>query len=236
MTWRDVSERLQGGASAILPIGAGAKQHGGHMPMATDQIQAEWFAERLAENIDAIIWPTVTYGHYPAFVAYAGGVSISNGTFEALIGEITSSLSKFGASDILVLNTGLSTIAPVDRALSRTIVDARHLKIYSGPRYSHALKTLRRQSHGSHADEIESSIMLAIAPDCVDMARAEDSVLLSDGSTLGPLDPTDHKSANFSASGSFGEPTLASPEKGRVFVQAILGDLLKEISGDTTAR
>lgn len=112
MTWREVSERLQGGASAILPIGAGAKQHGGHMPMATDQIQAEWFAERLAENIDAIIWPTVTYGHYPAFVAYAGSVSISNGTFEALIGEITSSLSKFGASNILVLNTGLSTIDP----------------------------------------------------------------------------------------------------------------------------
>ena len=43
LTWKNVSARLAAGAAAILPIGAGAKQHGVHLPMATDQIQAEWF-------------------------------------------------------------------------------------------------------------------------------------------------------------------------------------------------
>jgi creatinine amidohydrolase len=225
-----VAERLHGGATAILPIGAGAKQHGWHMPMATDQIQAEYFAERLTETTNGIIWPTVTYGHYPAFVAYSGSVSISNDTFELMVGEIAEGIAEYGAREIVILNTGLSTIAPVERALSRSSIRCLHLKIYSGPRYSHAVKTLGRQSHGSHADEIETSIMLAIALDRVDMTRAADSAPLLGGTSRGPLDPSDASSENFSASGSFGQPSLASLENGRVFVQAILEDMLDGLS------
>ena len=62
LTWKNVSARLAAGAAAILPIGAGAKQHGVHLPMDTDQIQAEWFAQELANKFDALVWPTLTYG------------------------------------------------------------------------------------------------------------------------------------------------------------------------------
>ena len=54
-TWDKVAERLEGGAAALLPIGAGAKQHGLHMTMATDQVFAEYFAGVVAEKIDALI-------------------------------------------------------------------------------------------------------------------------------------------------------------------------------------
>src|SRR6267142_4326803 len=59
MTWDDVARRIGQCASAILPIGAAAKQHGFHLPLNTDRIQAEWLAARLAETIDALIWPTL---------------------------------------------------------------------------------------------------------------------------------------------------------------------------------
>ena len=49
-----------------------------------------------------------------------------------------------------------------------------HLRIHEGPRYRRAAATaLAEQSHGSHADELETSLMLALAPQLVDMARAE---------------------------------------------------------------
>ena len=118
LTWDRVKERLAGDAAAILPIGAGAKQHGLHMPMATDQVFAEYFARALAERIDALIWPTLTYGVYPAFVAYAGSVSLSNQTFQAVVTEITDALLGFGAWRVIILDTGLSTIAPVDAAIA----------------------------------------------------------------------------------------------------------------------
>ena len=68
LTWDKIQPLLAAGAAAILPIGAGAKQHGLHMPMATDQLFAAYFARALADKIDALIWPTLTYGAYPAFV------------------------------------------------------------------------------------------------------------------------------------------------------------------------
>ena len=83
LIWDKVKQRLARGAAAILPIGAGAKQHGLHMPMATDQLFAAYFVRALAERIDALIWPTLTYGAYPAFVAYAGSGGLSTATFQA---------------------------------------------------------------------------------------------------------------------------------------------------------
>ncbi|HBR26385.1 MAG TPA: hypothetical protein DD732_05035, partial [Rhizobiales bacterium] len=72
LTWDRIGQQLRNGAAAILPIGAGAKEHGFHMPMATDQVFADYFARALAKKIDALIWPTLSYGAYPAFVSYAG--------------------------------------------------------------------------------------------------------------------------------------------------------------------
>jgi len=57
LTWDVVAKGLAGGAAALLPIGAGAKQHGLHMRMATDQVFAEYFAGVVAEKTDALIWP-----------------------------------------------------------------------------------------------------------------------------------------------------------------------------------
>ncbi len=62
--------------------------------MNTDQVQAEWLASRIADRVDALIWPTLTYGHYPAFVAYAGSGSLSVAVFEAAVREIVEGLLR----------------------------------------------------------------------------------------------------------------------------------------------
>lgn len=229
LTWDQVKERLAAGAAAILPIGAGAKQHGLHMAMATDQVFAEYFSRALAERIDALIWPTLTYGFYPAFVAYAGSVSLSNRPFQAVVTEIANSLSGFGARRVLILDTGLSTIAPVDAAIraSREPALIRHLKVFAGQRFEATVRTLKQQSYGSHADEMETSLMLAIAPELVDMARAKASPVSPEGPSPGPLSPDDPSLPNYSPSGSFGDPTLASAEKGSRLLAAILQDLVE---------
>ncbi len=63
LTWDEIAQRVGAGAVAILPIGAAAKEHGFHLPMNTDRIQAEWLAAKMADRFDALIWPTVSYGH-----------------------------------------------------------------------------------------------------------------------------------------------------------------------------
>ena len=69
--------------------------------------------------------------------------------------------------------------------------------------------------------------MLAIAPELVEMAQAAASPVSPSGPSRGPLSPDDAKSPTYSPSGSFGDPTLASAEKGEKLLAAILEDLME---------
>jgi creatinine amidohydrolase len=234
MRWDDVARRIKDGAVAILPIGAAAKQHGFHLPLNTDRIQAEWLAGQIAEKLDALIWPTLTYGHYPAFVEYAGSSSLSISTFEALVREVAGQILAGGCQRLLVLNTGISTLAPVDRALMRLASDrVRHLWIHEGPRYPRVARQLAEQSHGSHADELETSLMLALAPHLVDMKRAEASPVLKEEAP-GAVTPSDPNSPNYSRSGSYGDPTRATRAKGEALLAAMLDDLHEQAAAFIT--
>ncbi|MBN8988724.1 MAG: creatininase family protein [Rhizobiales bacterium] len=230
MTWDDVARRISHGAAAILPIGAAAKEHGFHLPLNTDRIQAEWLAGQLAARFGALIWPTLAYGYYPAFVAYAGSSSLSSATFEAVVREIATGILGHGCRKLFVLNTGISTLSPVERALARLDMGRiMHLRIHDGPRYREAAERLAEQNHGSHADELETSLMLALAPDLVDMNRAEPSPAIG-REAPGALTPLDTTSPNYSRSGSYGDPTLATPAKGQILLAAMLGDLSEQVA------
>ena len=159
-----------------------------------------------------------------------GSSNLSASTFEALVHEIAAGILGNGCQKLIVLNTGISTLAPVDRALAR--LDAgrtRHLWIHGGPRYPRAAKALAEQTHGSHADELETSLMLAIAPHLVDMARAEASPVLK-RTTPGALTPSDLNSPNYSRSGSYGDPTRATAAKGEALLAAMLDDLNEQVA------
>jgi creatinine amidohydrolase len=236
MTWDEVGRRIDNGAAAILPVGAGAKQHGFHLPMNTDRILAERLAARIAEHVDGLIWPTVSYGTYPAFVDYAGSVSLSAPVFESLIEEISVGIIRHGCSALLVLDTGISTLAPLDRALARLgSPDALHIKVHDGPRYRCAALELADQSHGSHADELETSLMLALAPHLVDMSRAEASPALTQ-EMPGPLTRTDTSSPNYSRSGGFGDPTRATRAKGELLLAAMVDDMVEQATAFIAAK
>jgi creatinine amidohydrolase len=231
LTWDEVARRIAAGSPAILPIGAAAKQHGFHLPLNTDRLQAEWLAARLAARCDALIWPAITYGYYPAFIEYPGSATLTGSTFEAVVHEIAAGILGFACRALFVLDTGISTRAPVERALTR--LDSgktHHLRIYDGPRYLKAAGAVGQQSHGSHADEFETSLMLAIAPDVVDLTRAEASPAIRH-EMPGRLTPTDARSPNYSRSGSYGDPTLATRAKGEVLLAALLDDLHEQVTG-----
>jgi creatinine amidohydrolase len=230
MTWDEVGRQLAAGRSAIVPIGAGAKEHGLHLPMATDFIQAQWFSGVLAREIDAIVWPVLSYGYYPAFTAYAGSVSLSRDTFAATIREICEGLLAFRARAVFMLDTGISTRPVIAEAIATTTQPERvhHLCVGDGPRYRAAVTGLCEQTHGSHADELETSRMLVLSPHSVDMTRAQASPSLEGPVAAGPLTPVDVNSPNYSPSGSFGDPTKATAQKGEVLLAALVEDLLTD--------
>ena len=224
LSWPAIERNLSDGTTAVLPVGAACKAHGPHLPMDTDYRQAEWLTTRLSAT-PVLVWPTLSYGHYPAFVAYPGSISVTAATFRDLARQVLEGILGTGARRLLVVNTGLSTIVPLEdavRGLHRPEA-VRLANVYQGPRYRAVVASLEQQPHGSHADEIETSIMLVIAPQLVDMSKA----VCWSGTAFapGPFNRSDPQSQNYSPSGVYGDATLATPEKGQRVLDAMLHDL-----------
>ncbi len=224
LTWPEVEERIQSGAVAILPVGAAAKEHGRHLPLNTDQLQAEWLSARIIEKANVLVWPTLTYGHYPAFTDYPGSSSLTSVTFEKLGEETLQSIFGGGSTSALILNTGISTIAPLERVIARMSRSIKLANVYQGQHYLKAEEKTRQQSYGSHADELETSIMLAIAPDKVNMSQAKPWARQK--MHAGALVRNDKSHPNYSPDGVYGDPTLATKEKGELLLKAMLEDIL----------
>ena len=225
LTWKEIEKRINSGTTGILPVGAASKEHGLHLPMNTDQIQAEWFAWQLAETENVLIWPTVVYGYYPAFTDYAGSCTLHTGTFTQMSREILESILHSGTSHVLVINTGISTIPPLEQAIDCPVCKNRVtlFNAYSGRQFLQVQNSIQQQTNGGHADEIETSIMLAIAPDRVDMNLADTCITKTSSGVLSHRDPD---SPRYSASGVVGDAVLATVEKGRQLCDAILLDLV----------
>jgi creatinine amidohydrolase len=72
--------------------------------------------------------------------------------------------------------------------------------------------------------------MLALAPDLVNMSRAEASPAVTH-ETSGRLTPTNTASPNYSRSGSYGDPTLATRAKGDILLAAMIDDVAEQMTG-----
>lgn len=223
--WPEVGARLLAGATAVLPVGAASKEHGRHLPMNTDYLQAQWLAAVLVQRTAVVVWPTVAYGHYPAFVDYPGSSNLSSVTFRKLITELLEDIRRSGASRVAILNTGISTIRPLEQAVAcvQGFNDLRLINVYAGKNYLAAAAECEQQARGGHADESETSIMLAIAPHKVDMTQAE---RWDEREIKGRFSRTEPQDANYSPSGVYGDPTLATAEKGHRLLDAMLKDIL----------
>src|SRR5262245_15068978 len=77
VTWVDIKEAFNKSWPVVIPLGAACKEHGLHLPMNTDFLQAEYLANYVVENYEVLRAPTITDSYYPSFKAYAGSSSLS---------------------------------------------------------------------------------------------------------------------------------------------------------------
>lgn len=228
LTWQEAERRLTPDAVIVVPIGAASKEHGPHLPLQNDFLLAEYLAGRVLDVPKVVVAPTVPFHYYPAFVEYPGSVSLRLETARDLVVDICTSLARYGPRRFYALNTGVSTLralAPAARALAEGGVLLRYTDIVAalGP----VVGQIAEQEGGTHADEIETSAMLYIAPDAVDMSKA----MKDYHPGTGPLTRDPNGAGTYSPTGAWGDPTLATREKGQLVVEALVAALRREIEG-----
>lgn len=228
LTWVEAETIFKEYDVVMIPLGARTKEHGPHLPLNTDYLMAEYLAERVASEVPVVIMPTIQYGYYPAFLEYPGSVSLKLETFKNFIKEICLSISRYGIKKFYVLNTGVSTARALKLAAEELKQNGISLKFTDIQSIGGEVeREVTEQEGGSHADEIETSIMLYIKPEVVKMEGAVKDYRPKRGE--GGLTRDPNKPGIYSPSGVYGDATLATREKGQKIVEAMVKNIIHEL-------
>ena len=240
LTWPEAEKRMRTAPVVVLPFGAGAKEHGPHLPMNADQVVMDHLLNEAVAHRDVIVAPPILHGWFPAFRDFPGTEVADPAVFQAYVHQVALSLVRQGAQRIVFLNTGISTATGLPIAIA-----AREIRVTTGvptlvvswdDLETEEIAALQEESIGGHAGELETSINLYLQPGEVAMDLAVRDY--GDGETQqdyagyqpGRLarDPSDPA---FSASGAFGDPTLATAAKGEKALAILTREWLKTLDG-----
>jgi len=228
LSWTEAEPVLTPGSLVVLPLGAATAQHGPHLKLSSGERLARYLAARVQSAAAVVIAPPLTYHFYPAFLEYPGSTSLSETTSRDATIEIVRALARYGPRRFYVLNTGTATMLPL-RDAAQALADQGILLGYTDFDYRLASAAVTRQQtptrSAAHADEVETSMMLYVDPGAVDMRKA----VREYGLGTGPFTRQRDAPGTFSASGVFGDPTLATREKGKAYVDAVLAGVLEDI-------
>jgi creatinine amidohydrolase len=229
LSWKEAEVALQEVKVVVIPVGARTKEHGLHLPLNNDWIMAEYLTRRLLDAVSVIALPTIQYGYYPAFIEYPGSVNISKDTFRDYVMDICRSICRHGPKKVYVLNTGISThraLEPARQLLAREGIQMEYTLLSEASR--EAEKKVGTQSAGTHADEIETSMMLYLAPEIVRMKLAKPDIH-EDKGPGGLTRDANARTGVYSPTGAWGDPTLATREKGKVVTEALVAHIIASV-------
>ncbi|MCS7460292.1 creatininase family protein [Paenibacillus doosanensis] len=225
----EVQEKIRSKRSVILPVGA-VEAHGPHLPLGTDNLLAARLADKLAERTDSFVLPVLPYGQVWSLRNFPGSINVSNEALIRLLADIGESLYKQGFRVFVMVNGHLGNAVALKEA-ARVLYDrVPGLKVfyffYPGTKEITAEVRETPAAHASymHADEIETSYMLYLAEEYVDMSRA------IDGAPHIPddADCTPTPWEEMTSSAVLGDATLATKEKGRRIIERSL-DVMAEM-------
>lgn len=231
---------------AVLPVGA-VEQHGPHLPVKVDSAISNGIIEEavrnMAEDFPVLVLPTLSIGKSDEHIDYPGTLTISADTLAQLWFEVAHSAYRAGVRKIVFVNAHGGQPQIMEVVCRRLRIELGMMAVgcawYSvtemGDLFNkHELK------HGIHAGEVETSMMLYLHGDLVDMVHAKHWESLSVGLEKkgGMLSPEGAVGFGWQAqdlhpSGACGNAAAADTERGEILVKRAatrIVTLLEEVS------
>ena len=255
--WADLSARdfaaLQSTGQAaqvvaVLPVAA-IEQHGPHLPLAVDATLLQGVINTalplLPASLPALFLPPQNVGLSTEHLAYPGTLTLSPATLLALWTELGDCVARAGVKKLLLLNGHGGNVAAMD-IVARELRQRCGLLVYSASWFSLPLPdavagqfSAEEHRFGIHGGEIETSMMLHLAPDTVRMEHAQHWRSSSQDRAARHAILGNGKSAkmgwamqDYHPAGAVGNAAAATADKGRAVVQAAaeaLAQLLQEL-------
>lgn len=243
--WADLSTvdfaRLQAagaaeGVVAVLPVAA-IEQHGPHLPVSVDARLVEGIVSAslplLPPDLDVLFLPTQQIGKSNEHLRFPGTLSLSAETTIRLWTEIGESVARAGVRKLVLFNSHGGQVSVMD-IVARDLRARCEMMVWSinwfGLPLGEEVDVMfppGEHRFGIHAGAVETSMMLALAPERVDMAqardfrsssqdRAERFSILGNGRSA----KLGWQMQDYNVMGAAGNATLATPQKGQALVEA----------------
>ncbi len=220
LSWPELERAATQRSVALFPFGA-IEEHGPHLVLGADWHAADEFGRRVAEAADLLLLPALPYGQVWSLGDFPGTLSLRSETLISLVADVGAGLVQAGVRGVVLLSCHLGNMAPLKEA-SRRLAEkglASLSLFYPGVKQVAASvrTTPELAADILHADEIETSILLELAPEdvAIERAVAEWPDLPDD------LLSTPERWRTFAPSGVFGDPTAASKEKGALIMGVV---------------
>ena len=217
LRWPEVAERAGSGALLAIPVGA-TEQHGPHLPLSTDTDIAMALAQGLARRRpDVLVAPAVPYGSSGEHQDFPGTLSIGQDVTRRLLVELVRSARRTFGRVLLIVGHGGNAV-PVNDAV-RQLRDEGHDVHAWAPRFG----------GDAHAGFTETSVLLAVRPDRVDLDAAEPG----NDAAIQELLPSlrDGGVRAVSPNGVLGDPTGADPGAGSRMLDEAVQALCADVDG-----
>ncbi len=237
-----IREAADKNALILLPVGI-LEEHGPHLPVNTDNViaydLARQAAEQIKDTIPVMVLPCVWAGyHGKELENLPGSVRVKPKTLFYYVYDICESLVRNGFRKIVMVN-GHGQNPAILQFVSRCIANDYGVNILvTYPmamigKEGRGIKTSPEGGAGGHACEVETSLVLALREELVDMTKVPEGDRCQHRTKFfsGDLFP-EHEVVNFgyfstwaaqgSRSGVLGEPKYASVEKGEAFIKAMM--------------
>lgn len=226
LPWPDVGEILDADPRLILPVGA-LEQHGPHLPVGTNIVIARDVAREVSERTGILRAPTLSYGVTVGGGPYPGRAGLRRKTLHRVVNELVQMWEDDGVQHFAIITA--HRFEPHLEALLMTATGPSSNSVYDLYQID-VSDIVESDPELEHAGELETSLMLHLAPDLVRTDRIHD--FLPRGGALRrytrrrvPKPPADSQ-------GVVGTPSLANAEKGaRVFRRYV--DMLSDALGST---
>jgi creatinine amidohydrolase len=245
LSWPDAKQAVAEDKVVIIPFGS-IEQHGHHLPLGTDSINLTNTAILAAERAGALVAPTQVYGVSHNHIDFPGTMSLEPETLIAIIEDLVASLVHHGFRRILLINGHGGNNATIDVGAIKA--RKRFPNVLIGHSYSGSLaretRGLWRSGYVYHADEGETSRMMAHRPDLVDMDKSVRDVTPvfddyyhryydSDGdkseSLTGLVTYGLPQTQVLAASGCMGDSSMADAERGQKANDSMVEHLVRVI-------
>ncbi|MEW6377466.1 MAG: creatininase family protein [Thermodesulfobacteriota bacterium] len=205
---------------AIIPVGA-IEIYGPHLPLGTDSIVAERIAQRVASRVKCFFIPVIPIGYSWGLMEYPGTLTVKPRTLEVYLGEVCDSLIYWGIRRILFLNTHLGNVQSIN-VIAEEIQRKHRVRCAQVDWWrfvkwqSEGIVETGELAHG-HASETATSIMLYLLPEVVNLECVKESSPHIKDNFPDVIQYPNFKS--ITETGTVGNPTVATAEKGEAIVE-----------------